>query len=100
MWQSLFPGPREAQLACLAASTTNLSPTLSIAGEWVLGQSGQNPHLPQAFQEIGSELTMTILVSEEKSSQRKAFLSGDLIGSRVRVLGIAKTVGLHGSSGI
>lgn len=56
-----------------------------------MAQSGQNPRLPQAFQEIGSELTMTILVSEEKSSLRRAFPSGDLIGSGVlRVHGVAK----------
>lgn len=68
-------------------------------GEWVLAQSGQNLRLPQAFQEIGSELSITTLVSEEKSSVRRAFLSGDLIGRGVRVHGVAKAVGLHGSAG-
>lgn len=42
---------------------------------------------------------MTILVDEEKSSLRRAFRSGDLIGSGVRVHGVAKAVGLHGSAG-
>lgn len=55
--QSLFPGPREAQLACLAAPATNPSPTLSMAGSGYLGQSSQGPRLPQAFQELGSEVT-------------------------------------------
>lgn len=52
-WPALLPQPR------------NSSPTPSMAGSGCWGQSSQGLCLPQAFQELSSEVTVTVLVSEE-----------------------------------
>lgn len=62
------------------------------------GQSSQGPCLPQAFQELNSEVTVTVLVSGEDSTL--TFLPGDRIGSRAQVHGAAKYIILHGSGGV
>lgn len=66
------------------------------SGCW--GQSYQGPSLPQAFQELNSEVTVTVLVSEEDSTL--TFLPGDRIGSGAQVHGAAKYIILHGSGGV
>lgn len=67
-WPALLPQPR------------NPSPTSSMAGSGCWGQSSQGLCLPQAFQELSSEVTVTVLVSEENILVR-ASVSGNLRGS-------------------
>lgn len=81
-WPALLPQPR------------NPSPVLSMAGSECWEQSSQGPCLPQAFQELSSEVTVTILGSEEYIAMR-AFLSGDLIRRGIRVHRVTKDTSLH-----
>lgn len=85
-WPALLPQPR------------NPSPVLSMAGSECWEQSSQGPCLPQAFQELSSEVTVTILGSEEYIAMR-AFLSGDLIRRGIRVHRVTKDTSLHDSAG-
>lgn len=68
-----------------------------MAGNGCWGQSSQGLCLPQAFQELSSEVTVTVLVSEETILVR-ASLSGNLIGSGVWMHGVTKDISLRGSA--
>lgn len=68
-----------------------------MAGSGCWGQSSQGLCLPQAFQELSSEVTVTVLVSEETILVR-ASLSGNLVGSGIWVHGVTKDISLRGSA--
>lgn len=96
--RACFQSPERPSWPALLPQPGNPSPVLSMAGSECWEQSSQGPCLPQAFQELSSEVTVTILGSEEYIAMR-AFLSGDLIRRGIRVHRVTKDTSLHDSAG-
>lgn len=78
--RACLQGPERPSWLALLPQPRNPSPTSSMAGSGCWGQSSQGLCLPQAFQELSSEVTVTVLVSEENILVR-ASVSGNLRGS-------------------
>lgn len=59
--RACFQSPERPRWPALLPQWRNASPTLSMAGSGCWGQSSQGPCLSQAFQELSSEVTVTVL---------------------------------------